>query len=76
MVRDQAIGVLCVATHHPYRFSDDEIYLMTAIGEQCALAIHTAKMYGSMKSRYESVVEDFHQWFEHFHVFPPRDTGG
>jgi two-component system, NtrC family, sensor kinase len=75
MVRSQAIGLLGIATHHPYDFSEDEISLLAAIAEECGLAIRTAQMYGSMKHRYESVVEDFHQWFEHYHVFPPRREG-
>lgn len=76
MVRHQAIGVLCVATNHPFDFSDDELSLMTSIAEECGLAIRTAQMYSSMKTRYESVVEDFHQWFDHYHVFPRNGGGG
>lgn len=76
MVRQRAIGVLCVATNHPFDFSDDELSLMTSIAEECGLAIRTAQMYSSMKERYESVVEDFHQWFDHFHVFPRNGEGG
>lgn len=72
-VRDQSIGVLVVGTHHPYRFSDEEVHLMGSVAEQCALAIRNAQMYDAMRRRYDSVVEDFHQWFEHTHVFPGSD---
>lgn len=70
MVRDHAIGLIGIATHHPYHFSEDETALFTSIAEECGLAIRAAQMYGSMKTRYESVVEDFHEWFNHYHVFP------
>jgi signal transduction protein with GAF and PtsI domain len=70
VIRDKAIGVLCVVTHHPYNFSGEEIFLMQSIGEQCALAVRNAEMYATIKKRYESVVDDFQIWFEHYHTFP------
>jgi len=72
MSRDRAIGILCVYTHLPYEFSEDEIYLLTSIGEQCALAIRNAQMYETIKLRYEDVVVEFQQWFEHYCVYPSR----
>jgi len=76
MIRDKAIGVLSVYTHRQYQFSEDEIELMEAIGGQCALAIRNAQMYAAIKRRYESVVDEFHQWFEHYYTYPthtPQD---
>jgi len=70
MIRDKAIGVLSVYTHRQYQFSEDEIELMEAIGGQCALAIRNAQMYATIKRRYESVVDEFHQWFEHYYTYP------
>ncbi len=70
MIRDTAIGVLSVYTHRQYAFSEDEIHLMGAIGEQCALAIRNAQMYAAIKRRYDSVVDEFHQWFEHYYTHP------
>lgn len=70
MIRDKAIGVLSVYTHKTYHFSEDELHLMMAVGEQCALAIRNAQMYATIKRRYESVVDEFHQWFEHYHSYP------
>ena len=75
MRRDRALGLLVVFTHHPYRFSDDELHLMTAIGEQAALAIRNAQMYAAIKSRYSSVVDEFQQWFEHYCVHPIHPQG-
>ena len=70
MVRDQAIGVLSVYTHRRYEFSEDEIELLSSIGEQCALAIRNAQMYDAIKRRYESVTREFQQWFEQYYVHP------
>lgn len=69
----ETIGVLGVATHQHYAFSADEINVLSAIGEQCALAIRHAQMYAALKQRYETVVHDFHQWFDHLQA-PQRDS--
>ncbi len=66
----ETIGVLGVATHQRYAFSEDETQLLVAIGEQCALAIRHAQMYAALKRRYEEAMEDFHTWFDHVHVTP------
>jgi len=68
VIRGEVIGVLSVFTHHPYSFSEDELYLMSSIAEQCALAVRNAQMYAAIKRRYDSAVDDFQQWFEHYHA--------
>ena len=65
MTRGRAIGALNVFTHLPYRFSFDEQQLMTAIGEQCSLAIDNAMMFAALKRRYDTLVDDFQTWFGH-----------
>jgi len=67
VVRDEVVGVLSVFTHHPYCFSEDELFLMSSVAEQCALAVRNAQMYTTVKRRYDSVVDDFQQWFDHYH---------
>jgi signal transduction protein with GAF and PtsI domain len=63
-VYGKLIGVLRLYTNRPYEFSDDEIYLMKSIGDQCALAIRDAQQYSGMKDKYNYLVEDFHHWFD------------
>jgi GAF domain-containing protein len=75
MVRDRAIGVLSIYTHEQYEFSEDETHLMASIGEQCALAIRNAQMYAAIKRRYDVVVDEFHQWFEHYCTYPTHPDG-
>jgi GAF domain-containing protein len=70
--RGKGVGIVSLYTHHPYRFSTEELQLMTAIGDQCSLAIDNAKMYGALKNRYESLVDDFQLWFEHTQARPHR----
>jgi len=63
-------GMLTLFTHHRYRFSEDERQLMLAIGEQCSLVICNAQMFAALKSRYDTMVDDFQLWFDHVHVHP------
>jgi len=72
MSRKEAIGVLSIYTHKPYPFSEEEIELVMAIGEQCALSIRNAQMYHTIKRRYEDVVDEFQLWFEHYQTYPLR----
>jgi GAF domain-containing protein len=72
--RGKAIGVLSVFTNKPYMFSDDEKQLMAVIGEQCSLAIENAKMFAALKCRYETLVDDFHMWFEHSQARPQNGS--
>ena len=72
--RGKTIGVLSLFTNNPYQFSDDEMHLMMSIGEQCSLAIDNAMMFAALKRRYETLVDDFHLWFEHSQSYPQRGS--
>ncbi len=63
VVYDTLVGVLRLYTNRPYQFSEDEIYLMKSIGDQCALAIRDAQQYSGMKDKYNYLIQDFHHWF-------------
>ena len=71
--RGKTIGILSLFTNNPYAFSDDEKQLMMSIGEQCSLAIDNAMMFAALKRRYETLVDDFHLWFEHSQSYPQRN---
>jgi hypothetical protein len=47
---------------------------MMSIGEQCSLAIDNAMMFAALKRRYETLVDDFHLWFEHSQSYPQRGS--
>ena len=72
--RGKPIGILSLFTNNPYAFSDDEQRFMMSIGEQCALAIDNAMMFAALKHRYETLVDDFHLWFEHSQSHPQRGS--
>ena len=74
MSRGEITGVISLFTHKPYLFSTDEKQLMTAIGEQCALAIDNAMMFDALKRRYENLRDDFQMWFEHSQSYPQRGS--
>ncbi len=64
LVHGRSIGVLRIYTHKPYEFSTDEISLIRMVGEQCALLIHSARLYCYIKERYETLMVDFQNWFD------------
>ena len=72
--RGKGIGMLSLYTHRPYQFSEDELELMMAIGDQCSLIIDNARMYSALKRRYESLMDDFQLWFEHTQVRPQHGS--
>ena len=72
--RGKPIGILSLFTNKPYAFSDDEKRFMISVGEQCALAIDNAMMFEALKRRYETLVDDFHLWFEHSQSYPQRGS--
>jgi signal transduction histidine kinase len=41
----QAIGTLSVYTGHPYRFSNEEVHIVSALAELSAIAIEKARLY-------------------------------
>lgn len=72
MVRDRVIGVLTLCTRRRWQFSDDELFLLGTVSDQCALALRNAQMYASIKQRYDTLTVDFQTWFEHYSQ--PRES--
>ena len=52
----------------------DEDFLATLAGS-VAVAIDNAQMYAAIKRRYDVVVDEFHQWFEHYCTYPTHPDG-
>lgn len=63
-VKGNVIGVLRIYTSQPHDFTDDEIELTCALAEMGGIAIENARMYHHMKTDYETIFQDVHQWFE------------
>jgi GAF domain-containing protein len=67
---EHVVGVASVFTYHPYEFSEDELFLMATIGEQCALAVRNAQAYGELRREYQGLVDDFQKWFGESQTYP------
>jgi GAF domain-containing protein len=67
LVHGRSIGYLRIFTHKPYEFSAEEISLIRMVGEQCALLIHSARLCSFIKERYDTLMVDFHNWFDCFY---------
>ena len=63
-VKGDVIGVLRIYTSQPREFTDDEIELVRSLAEMGGIAIENARMYHHVKTDYESIFRDVHQWFE------------
>lgn len=62
--RHEVIGVLCLYTQSPHRFSADELFFLRGIADHCALGVLQARMHSDVKQAYESLVDEFQLWFE------------
>lgn len=58
-VRDSAIGVLKVYTAKPTAFHDEDIQFLSILASLAAQAIENARLYDTMKSTYDGVVNAF-----------------
>ena len=67
---EHVVGVASVFTYHPYEFSEDELFLMATIGEQCGLAVRNAQAYGELRREYQGLVDDFQKWFGESQTYP------
>ncbi len=64
MIRSKPVGVICLYTHRPYEFSEDERYFMKAVADECGLAIQQSRIHAMFRQSYETLVNDFQIWFE------------
>jgi GAF domain-containing protein len=61
-VRGDAIGVLRVYTDTPTTFHEDDVQFLSVLASLAALAIENARLYESIKSSYDGVVDAFWGW--------------
>lgn len=53
--RDKGLGVLNVALHRPYDFSEPERLMMQTLGRQIGMAVHNAQLYEAAREREEEI---------------------
>jgi GAF domain-containing protein len=61
-VRGDAIGVMRVYTDTATTFNEDDVQFLSVLASLAALAIENARLYESIKSSYDGVVEAFWGW--------------
>jgi len=64
-VRGNVIGVLRLYTEQVLEFSQDEIEFVWALAEMGGIAIENARLYDHLKTDYEKLMNDVHQWFDY-----------
>jgi GAF domain-containing protein len=64
-VKEKVIGVFRIYTAQSRLFSADEIDFICAIAEMGGIAIENSRMHDRLKSDYETLMNDVHQWFEY-----------
>ena len=52
--KDTVLGVLNVASHLPHRFTQDDMHLLHAIGDQVGVAIEQAELYSQLRKEREN----------------------
>ncbi len=60
----QVIGVLRLYTSKPQSFPGEEVAFVRALADLGVLALHHARLYSGLKVDHDSLVENFHTWFE------------
>ncbi|MBC2713033.1 MAG: GAF domain-containing protein [Desulfosarcina sp.] len=59
LVRDNIIGELTIFTGETLPFSEDETQFANTIAQECAFAIHNARMYQRVRYEYQQLMVDF-----------------
>ena len=55
--KGESIGVICVSSINPFKFSDEQIEFLTAIGNQVGIAVDNANLYENIKGAYQELKE-------------------
>jgi signal transduction histidine kinase/HAMP domain-containing protein len=53
---EKLLGVLCVLTRTPHRFSDDEVSLLASLAQQAAIALENARLYQDLRQSHQELV--------------------
>ncbi len=66
MAKDVIVGVLTIASKSPYHFTEEEIGLITHIGNQLGMAIENARLHQEIKAserKYKTLLEDINDGY-------------
>ena len=64
VLRGRVIGVVRLYSGESRAYSEEEMEFLRALADLGALAIEHARLYSSLKADHESLIGEFHAWFE------------
>lgn len=57
VLKGQPVGVMCVCSHSEFKFSENYVEFLTAIGNQIGMAVHNAMLYEDANRSYKELKE-------------------
>ena len=73
-VKNRIIGALRIYTAEPRDFSDEEREFVDGLAEMSGIAIENARLHHHLKSDYETLITEVHQWFEYGAAASPKKS--
>lgn len=73
-VKNRIIGALRIYTATPRDFSDEEREFVDGLAEMSGIAIENARLHHHLKSDYETLITEVHQWFEYGAAASPKKS--
>jgi GAF domain-containing protein len=64
IVRERVVGVLRLYTSEPRTYSEEELQFVQMLADLGTLALEHARLYSGLKEAHDSLIDDFHSWFE------------
>ncbi len=64
ILRERVVGVLRLYTSEPRTYSEEELHFVQMLADLGTLALEHARLYSGLKEAHESLIDDFHNWFE------------
>lgn len=64
ILRERVVGVLRLYCSEPRNYSEVELYFVRMLADLGTLALEHARLYSGLKKAHDSLIDDFHSWFE------------
>lgn len=73
-VKNRVIGALRIYTASSRDFSDEEKEFVDGLAEISGIAIENARLHNHLKSDYETLITEVHQWFDYGAAASPKNS--
>ncbi len=64
ILRERVVGVLRLYSAEPRSYSENELQFARMLADLGTLALEHARLYSGLKKAHDSLIDDFHSWFE------------